>query len=68
MTTTNIIVSGMTCGHCVNHVTEALQGLAGVTAVSIELEGGAVSIESTADLDPADVSAAVSAAGYSVSA
>lgn len=68
MTTTNITVSGMTCGHCVSHVTQALEGLAGVSGVSIELERGAVTIESAAELDPAEITAAVVAAGYSVTA
>ena len=44
MTTTHITVTGMTCGHCVNHVTTALKGLGGVTNVDIELEGGKVTI------------------------
>ena len=66
MTTTMITVQGMTCGNCVKHVTEALQELAGVTAVDVQLDGGKVTIESSADLDPAVVSAAVTEAGYAV--
>ena len=66
MTTTHITVTGMTCGHCVNHVTTALKGLGGVTNVDIELEGGKVTIESAADLDPGSVAAAVADAGYAV--
>ena len=45
MTTTHITVTGMTCGHCVNHVTTALKGLGGVTNVDIELDGGKVTID-----------------------
>ena len=66
MTTTHITVTGMTCGHCVNHVTTALKGLGGVTNVDIELDGGKVTIESVADLDPGSVAAAVADAGYAV--
>ena len=66
MTTTHITVTGMTCGHCVNHVTTALKGLDGVTNVQIELEGGKVTIESAADLDSGSVAAAVADAGYAV--
>ena len=66
MTTTHITVTGMTCGHCVNHVTTALKGLGGVTSVDIELDGGKVTIESAADLDPGSVAAAVADAGYAV--
>ena len=66
MTTTMITVQGMTCGNCVKHVTEALQELSGVTAVDVQLEGGKVTIESSAELDPASVNEAVTEAGYGV--
>lgn len=66
MTTTTITVEGMTCGHCVNHVTEALKGLPGVAGVDVQLEGGKVTIESDAALDGKAVKDAVSEAGYSV--
>jgi len=54
----------MTCGHCVNHVTEELKKIAGVTAVDITLESGAVAITSDSGISPADVEAAVVEAGY----
>lgn len=66
MTTTTLTVSGMTCGHCVNHVTTALKELDGVTNVEVELEGGRVSIESETELESSVITAAVTAAGYSV--
>jgi len=66
MTTTTLIVSGMTCGHCVNHVMTALKELSGVTNVEVELEGGRVSIESETELESSAITAAVTAAGYSV--
>lgn len=66
MSTTQIKVSGMTCGHCVQSVTEELSALAGVTDVKVVLESGDVTIESDADLDNADVIAAVKEAGYEV--
>ena len=31
-------VTGLSCQNCVNHVTEALSALAGVTDVSVDLE------------------------------
>ncbi len=67
MTTTTFLVRGMTCGHCVNAVTEEVTGIDGVTAVSIELvEGGdsSVTITSDAELDQNTVKAAVDEAGY----
>ena len=33
MSTTEILVDGKTCGHCVNAVTEEHEAIAGVTAV-----------------------------------
>ena len=66
MSTTKIVVQGMTCGNCVRHVTEALEELSGVSNVEVQLEGGHVTIESAADLDSAAVKSAVEEAGYSV--
>ncbi len=42
----NYTVSGMTCGHCVNHVTEEVSAIDGVTNVHVQLEGGTMSVES----------------------
>src|SRR5262245_39355950 len=35
---TELTVSGMNCGNCVRHVTEALQGVNGVASASVSLE------------------------------
>ena len=43
---TNYTVSGMTCGNCVNHVTEEVSEIDGVQNVNVVLEGGAMSVES----------------------
>lgn len=64
MPTATYRVSGMTCGHCVNAVTEELTKLATVTSVDVALEGGRVTVTSTAALDEDDVRAAVEEAGY----
>lgn len=67
MTTTTINVTGMTCGHCVNAVTEELTALGGVTSVDVDLvKGGTspVTITSDSELDPDAVRAAVDEAGY----
>ncbi len=37
MTTITLRVDGMTCGHCVQHVTEALEAVAGVSSVKVSL-------------------------------
>ena len=64
MSTSTFTVKGMTCGNCVKHVTEEVKKIAGVTAVDITLESGAVAITSNSDISPADVEAAVVEAGY----
>ena len=38
--TTTLKVSGLTCGHCVAHVTEELEALDGVKDVSVLLNKG----------------------------
>jgi copper ion binding protein len=64
MSTSTFTVKGMTCGHCVNHVTEEVKKIAGVMAVDITLESGAVVITSDSDISAATVEAAVVEAGY----
>jgi copper chaperone CopZ len=56
-------VTGMSCGHCVRHVTEALRLLDGVTVGNVAVGSAEV------DFDPAKTSAkaiadALGAAGY----
>ncbi len=69
MTTTDYLVSGMTCGHCVTSVTEELSELDGVTGVSVDLNASGaskVTVESADALDEETVSAAVHEAGYAL--
>jgi copper chaperone len=65
MTQTQLTVSGMTCDHCVRHVTEAISKVAGVKSVNVKLAEGIAEIESDAALDLHAVKDAVVAAGYS---
>ena len=64
MTTTTVQVKGMTCGHCVNAVTEEVSKVEGVTSVDVDLESGKVTIASTSALDEGAIAAAVDEAGY----
>ena len=67
MRTTTYEVSGMTCQHCVNAVTEELSKLPGVLGVRVELgtDGpSSVNVDSDADLEPAAVRDAIDEAGY----
>jgi len=65
MTQTQLAVSGMTCDHCVRHVTEAISKVAGVESVVVKLAEGIAIIESGDSLDLHAVKEAVVAAGYS---
>lgn len=67
MAQTTYGVTGMTCQHCVNSVTEELKGIDGVQKVDVFLvSGGASQVQVTSDgeLDRAEVQAAVEEAGY----
>ena len=57
-------VSGMTCGHCVRAVTEAVQAVAPQALVAVNLKTGEVGI--TGATDPAAVSAAIAGEGYAI--
>lgn len=69
MTTTTFGVDGMTCGHCVQHVTTELTAIPGVTDVAIDLVAGGssqVTVTSDAPLSDDAVAAAVDEAGYAL--
>jgi copper chaperone len=68
VTTTSYTVVGMTCGHCVNAVTEEVSALPGVTAVDVDLATGGLTVTSTERVDDGAVRAAVEEAGYEVTA
>jgi copper chaperone CopZ len=69
MGTTTVLVSGMTCEHCVKAVTRELAALDGVQGVAIDLvtDGtSAVTITSRTTLDAEVVRQAVDEAGLAV--
>lgn len=62
-------VTGMTCDHCINAVTQELTSLDGVTDVAVDLHAGEtspVTITSEAPVSDDAVRAAVDEAGYQV--
>ena len=61
-----ILIEGMSCGHCVNHVKEALTELNGVTSVEVNLDSKSAVIEAAEDVKDADIKFAVEDAGYDV--
>jgi copper ion binding protein len=64
MVASTYTVTGMTCGHCVNAVTEEVSRLPGVSDVRVDLASGAAEVTSDAPLDREAVRAAVEEAGY----
>ena len=61
--TVKLDVTGMHCQKCVGHVTEALEGVEGVTAVAVSLEDNAATVEGHG-FDNDALIAAVQAAGF----
>lgn len=69
MTNKTVNVIGMTCGHCVNAVTEELNKISGVSGVSINLNTDGptpVNIVADNDISDSDIAAAVEEAGYTI--
>lgn len=67
-TTTDYVVSGMTCSHCVHAVSEEVGGIAGVLDVTVDLASGALTVVSEAEVPFAEIERAVDEAGYTVAA
>ena len=65
MDKTHLKIEGMTCQHCVSHVTEALEGVAGVASAKVNLKKGEAVVKSE-DASLEQLSAAVADAGYKV--
>lgn len=67
MTHEDIQVEGMTCGHCVETVTQALNSLEGITQVSVDLDQKLVRVdfdESRTNLDT--VASKITEVGFEV--
>jgi len=66
MSESTFTVVGMTCGHCVQSVTEEVGKIDGVSDVAVDLPTGAVKVTSSTEVSDADVRAAVEEAGYAL--
>jgi copper chaperone CopZ len=67
--TTTFSVDGMTCAHCVHHVTTELTAIPGVRDVSIDLVNGGsspVTVVSDEPLSDEAIAAAIDEAGYAL--
>ncbi|THF84806.1 heavy-metal-associated domain-containing protein [Deinococcus sp. KSM4-11] len=60
--TTELTITGMSCGHCVKAVEGALRAVPGVQAVTVDLAGGRATVQG--DADTQTMLAAVSEEGY----
>lgn len=59
-----LTVEGMMCAHCQAHVQKALEGVAGVTAVAVDLDSKKATVEMSAEVADEALTAAVKDAGY----
>ena len=59
-----LYVKGMTCAHCVKHVTKALSGMDGVTDVVVDLEKGTAAFKMSRAIPDAEFAAVLDDAGY----
>ena len=64
--TTEYVVSGMHCQHCVTSVTEEVSAIPGVTDVRVDLDTGELVVTSDTDIFFSDIEAAIDEAGYTV--
>lgn len=66
MSTTTYELTGLTCGHCVNAVTEEVSAIDGVTEVKVELVKGGrstMTVSAEGDVSQEDIASAVDEAG-----
>lgn len=62
--TTDLRVSGMTCGNCISHVKDALENVVGVTRADVDLEAGTARVTARPGTRREDLVVAVREAGY----
>ena len=67
MKTEHLIVTGMTCGGCINSLTRALKSVSGVSDVNVSLATGETSVQYDENLtSPEQLKSAVDNAGYGI--
>jgi copper chaperone CopZ len=64
MTKTQLTIAGMMCGLCVEHVTDVLNGVAGVRTAKVNLGATLATVEHQATVD--ELIAAIEEEGYLV--
>jgi copper ion binding protein len=68
MSTTTLLVDGMTCDHCVSTIRTAVGEVEGVTDVDVDLASGEVTVTADGAPDQEALRAAVEDAGYDLRA
>jgi copper chaperone len=63
---TTLSVQGMTCNHCKQSVTDALENLSGVTGVEVDLEAGRATVEHEDSVDIDAMAGAIEDVGFDV--
>lgn len=62
--TKTLSIEGMSCGHCVAHVEEALKELCGVKSVKVSLQDKTAVVELAHDVEDKKFKDAIDEAGY----
>jgi copper ion binding protein len=65
---TTLKIDGMSCEHCVKHVTQALEEINGVESAQVSLKDNNAVVEHSDAVSADAMRAAVAEAGYEVSA
>jgi copper chaperone CopZ len=65
-TTQTFTITGMTCGHCVQSVTEEVSEITGIRDVVVDLDSATLTFNSDSEIPRETVVAAVTEAGFSV--
>jgi copper ion binding protein len=63
---TTLKIDGMSCDHCVKHVTNALQELEGVSSAAVSLDDNSAVVDHADIVTLEAMKAAVAEAGYAV--
>ncbi|MDR2975682.1 MAG: cation transporter [Streptococcaceae bacterium] len=64
MTKLTYNIEGMTCDHCVLHVTQALESVAGVKSAKVSLKKKQAEVRADETVNVENLESAVAAAGY----
>ena len=62
--TIQLKVDGMSCGHCVRAVKEALEGVDGVNSAEVDLDKGSAQIDAAETIEAGKLIAAIQEEGY----